>query len=53
MRFSETKVRRDNAGPILGQDTSVVLAELGYSAREVDDLVASGAVKGATSEPRT
>ena len=52
MRFSETKVRRDNAGPMLGQDSSAVLAELGYSAREVDELVASGAVKGATSGPR-
>ena len=53
MRFSETKVRRDNAGPMLGQDSSAVLAELGYSAREVADLMARGAVKGSTSGTRT
>jgi crotonobetainyl-CoA:carnitine CoA-transferase CaiB-like acyl-CoA transferase len=52
MRFSETKVRRDNAGPILGQDSGAVLTELGYSTREVDDLLLGGAVKGPANEPR-
>ena len=31
MRFSRTPVRRDNAGPLLGEDTADVLAELGYA----------------------
>ncbi len=53
MRFSETKVRRDNAGPVLGQDTGAVLAELGYSVRDVDDLMLRGVVKGPASETRT
>jgi formyl-CoA transferase len=30
MRFSQTPTRRDAAGPLLGQDTAAVLAELGY-----------------------
>lgn len=50
MRFSETKVRRDNAGPILGQDSGAVLTELGFSPREVDDLVASGTISRATGQ---
>jgi crotonobetainyl-CoA:carnitine CoA-transferase CaiB-like acyl-CoA transferase len=29
MRFSRTPVRRDTAGPLLGQDTAALLAELG------------------------
>jgi len=53
MRFSETKVRRDNAGPRLGQDTAAVLSELGYSAREVDGLMSAGVVKGTAIEPRS
>ena len=31
MRFSRTPVRRDAAGPLLGQDNAVLLAELGFS----------------------
>ncbi len=46
MRFSKTPVRRDNAGPRLGQDTVAVLAELGYGRAESDDLVARGVVAG-------
>ncbi len=34
MRFSRTPVRRDTAGPLLGEDTAELLAELGY--READ-----------------
>ncbi len=30
MRFSRTPVRRDTAGPLLGQDTAALLAELGF-----------------------
>ncbi len=42
MRFSETPVRRDNAGPMLGEDTLAVLAGLGYGAAEIGDLIARG-----------
>jgi crotonobetainyl-CoA:carnitine CoA-transferase CaiB-like acyl-CoA transferase len=34
MRFSRTPVRRDTAGPILGEDSSDLLAELGYGPAE-------------------
>jgi crotonobetainyl-CoA:carnitine CoA-transferase CaiB-like acyl-CoA transferase len=30
MRFSRTPVRRDTGGPLLGQDTAALLAELGF-----------------------
>jgi len=30
MRFARTPVRRDTAGPLLGQDTAALLAELGF-----------------------
>ncbi len=30
MRFSRTPVRRDTAGPLLGEDTADLLAELGF-----------------------
>jgi formyl-CoA transferase len=30
MRFSRTPVRRDTAGPLLGQDTTALLTELGF-----------------------
>jgi formyl-CoA transferase len=30
MRFSRTPVRRDTAGPVLGEDTAELLAELGF-----------------------
>jgi len=39
MRFSQTPVRRGNAGPRLGEDTADLLGELGYDAREVHRLV--------------
>jgi len=44
MRLSRTPVRRDGAGPVLGADTRAALLAVGYSAREVDDLVAAGVV---------
>jgi crotonobetainyl-CoA:carnitine CoA-transferase CaiB-like acyl-CoA transferase len=34
MRFSHTPVRRDNAGPVLGEDSVDLLAELGYGPAE-------------------
>jgi crotonobetainyl-CoA:carnitine CoA-transferase CaiB-like acyl-CoA transferase len=39
MRFSRTPVRRDKAGPMLGEDTVAVLTELGYGADESDELL--------------
>ena len=30
MRFSRTPVRRDTAGPLLGEDTADLLVELGF-----------------------
>ncbi len=39
MRFSTTKVRRDKAGPRLGEDTRMVLHELGLSGEAIDELL--------------
>jgi crotonobetainyl-CoA:carnitine CoA-transferase CaiB-like acyl-CoA transferase len=38
MRLAETPPRRDSAGPSLGQHSAEVLAELGYSAAEFEEL---------------
>jgi crotonobetainyl-CoA:carnitine CoA-transferase CaiB-like acyl-CoA transferase len=46
MRFSGTPVRRDKAGPRLGEDTNVILEELGYAPVDIQDLRARGVVKG-------
>ena len=45
MRFSRTQVRRDTAGPLLGEDTAGLLAELGYGTAEVGSLVEQRVVK--------
>jgi crotonobetainyl-CoA:carnitine CoA-transferase CaiB-like acyl-CoA transferase len=45
MRLSRTPVRRDTAGPLLGEDTAVLLAELGYEPGEVSSLVEKRVVK--------
>jgi crotonobetainyl-CoA:carnitine CoA-transferase CaiB-like acyl-CoA transferase len=45
MRFSRTPVRRDTAGPLLGEDTAGLLAELGYEPAEVSSLVEDRVVK--------
>jgi crotonobetainyl-CoA:carnitine CoA-transferase CaiB-like acyl-CoA transferase len=45
MRFSRTPVRRDAAGPLLGEDTAGLLAELGYEPAEVSSLLESRVVK--------
>ncbi|GAC1483023.1 MAG: CoA transferase [Candidatus Dormibacteria bacterium] len=47
MRFSETPVRRDKAGPRLGEDTEPILKEVGYTATEIEALRANGVVKAA------
>jgi crotonobetainyl-CoA:carnitine CoA-transferase CaiB-like acyl-CoA transferase len=45
MRFSRTAVRRDTAGPVLGEDSAVLLAELGYVPADVRDLIEKRVVK--------
>jgi crotonobetainyl-CoA:carnitine CoA-transferase CaiB-like acyl-CoA transferase len=45
MRFSETPVRRGKAGPLLGEDSTELLAELGYGADEVRELIDSRVVR--------
>lgn len=45
MRFSRTAVRRDTAGPVLGEDSAELLAELGYGPAEVGSLVEDRVVK--------
>jgi formyl-CoA transferase len=45
MRFSRTAVRRDTAGPVLGEDSALLLAELGYGAADVRDLIEKRVVK--------
>jgi crotonobetainyl-CoA:carnitine CoA-transferase CaiB-like acyl-CoA transferase len=44
MRFSETPVRTDRAGPLLGEDTADVLGEIGVSRAELATLAARGVV---------
>ena len=47
MRFCRTPARREGAGPILGADTREALLDAGYTAADVDALVASGAAREA------
>jgi crotonobetainyl-CoA:carnitine CoA-transferase CaiB-like acyl-CoA transferase len=42
MRLSRSPGRRDAAGPVLGADTRSALLAVGYSASDVDDLLAAG-----------
>jgi crotonobetainyl-CoA:carnitine CoA-transferase CaiB-like acyl-CoA transferase len=46
MRFSETPVRRDKAGPLLGEDSAALLAELGYAPAEIEMLLARRVAAG-------
>ncbi len=43
-RFSGTPAEYRRGGPALGGDTREILAEAGYSATEIDTLIAAGAV---------
>jgi crotonobetainyl-CoA:carnitine CoA-transferase CaiB-like acyl-CoA transferase len=38
MRFSDTPVRRQKAGPLLGEDSADLLSELGYLATDIEAL---------------
>ncbi|MBU2533372.1 MAG: CoA transferase [Alphaproteobacteria bacterium] len=46
-RFSETSPEYRFGAPLLGQDTSDVLAEAGYSAAEIDALIEKGTARQA------
>jgi formyl-CoA transferase len=39
MRFSATPVRRERAGPMLGEDSVALLMELGYTSDRTDELL--------------
>ena len=43
--WSETEPREGGFAPRLGQHTREVLGEVGYSAAEIDGMVAKGVVK--------
>jgi crotonobetainyl-CoA:carnitine CoA-transferase CaiB-like acyl-CoA transferase len=45
VKFSETAGNVTRAAPLFGQHTREVLAEAGYAAAEIDNLIAAGAVK--------
>jgi crotonobetainyl-CoA:carnitine CoA-transferase CaiB-like acyl-CoA transferase len=45
MRFSRTPVRQDAAGPLLGEGSADLLAELGYEPTEVQELLDQRVVK--------
>jgi formyl-CoA transferase len=45
MRFSSTPVLRGKAGPLLGEDSAQLLAELGYGPDEVRKLIEARVVK--------
>jgi crotonobetainyl-CoA:carnitine CoA-transferase CaiB-like acyl-CoA transferase len=40
MRLSDTPVRREKAGPLLGEDSVALLSELGYRPAEIEALLA-------------
>jgi crotonobetainyl-CoA:carnitine CoA-transferase CaiB-like acyl-CoA transferase len=42
----------DRAPPSLGEDTEAILAEIGYSAREIGELLAAGVIAARSSENR-
>lgn len=44
MRFSDTKVRRRKAGPLLGEDTRDVLHELGVGDDEIEFLLSAAVI---------
>jgi crotonobetainyl-CoA:carnitine CoA-transferase CaiB-like acyl-CoA transferase len=46
MRFSDTPVRRVKAGPLLGEDSAALLAELGYAPAEISALLARRVAAG-------
>ena len=47
MRFARTPVRRDDAGPRLGEDSTDILSELGYNPEEIGRLLTKGIIGAA------
>lgn len=45
MRFAETPVRQDRAGPLLGEDSEAIVGTLGYATEDVAQLVEDGVIK--------
>lgn len=50
MRFSQTPVRREKAGPLLGEDSTALLAELGYEPAQIEAMF-SRRVAGGPAQP--
>ena len=50
MRFSHTPVRREKAGPLLGEDSTALLAELGYGPAQIEAMF-SRRVAGGPAQP--
>jgi crotonobetainyl-CoA:carnitine CoA-transferase CaiB-like acyl-CoA transferase len=50
VKMSETPAAIDRAAPLVGEHTREILAELGFSAREIDGFLASGAAAQAADE---
>jgi formyl-CoA transferase len=48
MRFSRTPVRQDTAGPLLGDSSADLLAELGYEGAEVQQLLEQHVVRASS-----
>jgi crotonobetainyl-CoA:carnitine CoA-transferase CaiB-like acyl-CoA transferase len=46
MRFSDTPVRRQKAGPLLGEESWALLSELGYRPAEIENMLASRVTAG-------
>jgi hypothetical protein len=46
--MSETPASTDRPAPLVGEHTRDILAEFGFSAREIDGFLASGAAAQAT-----
>ena len=44
MRFSRTPAQRDRAGPRLGEDSTAILSELGYSAVDIERMRDRGVI---------
>jgi len=51
LHFSDTPARVDRPAPLLGEHTREVLQETGYSAAEIDALIAQGVVAEARGRP--
>jgi crotonobetainyl-CoA:carnitine CoA-transferase CaiB-like acyl-CoA transferase len=51
MRFGSTPVRRGKAGPMFGEDSEAVMAELGHAPDEIAALIEEGVVLTPAQEP--